>query len=85
MTSLLVIFCLLGIGLFLVVYGTVAKNRWGINLGSVSCPRCKTPLPKMRKPQSIREAMWGGANCTACGLEVDKWGREVVPQTNSQL
>ena len=37
---LLVILAPLTIGALLVVYGTVVKNRWGINLGDVNCPRC---------------------------------------------
>ena len=35
----------------LVICGTVVKNRWGINLDPVSCPRCNTPLPQIRRPQ----------------------------------
>lgn len=59
------------------VYGTAVKDRWGFNLAPVICPRCNTPLEKVRKPQSVRQAMWGGGTCAACGTEVDKWGREV--------
>jgi hypothetical protein len=78
MTFLLVVFGSLAIGVVLVIYGTVAKNRWGINLGELSCPCCKTQLPKLRKPQSLRQAMWGGWTCRVCGAEVDKWGRTSV-------
>jgi hypothetical protein len=78
MTSILVIFGLLGIGMVLVIYGTIAKNRWGINLDPVSCPRCNTPFPQIRQPRNIRQALWGGGTCTKCGAEVDKWGREVT-------
>jgi hypothetical protein len=74
MISLVMIFGLLAVGAVLVAYGTLAQNRWGINLGAVLCPRCDTPLPKARKPQSLRQAMWGGGTCPACGVEVDKWG-----------
>ncbi len=75
---LLIIFGLLSAGILLVAYGTFAKNRWGINLQPVSCPRCKRPLPPVRKPQMLRQSLWGGWTCAACRAEVDKWGREVV-------
>jgi hypothetical protein len=77
MIFLIVIFALLGAGALLVVYGTVTKNRWGINLGDVSCPRCSTPLQKVRQSRSLRREMWGGWTCSGCGAEVDKWGREL--------
>ena len=78
--TLIVMFGLLGIGMVLVIHGTIAKNRWGINVGPVSCPRCNAPLPQIRQPQNIRQALWGGGTCTKCGVEVDKWGRELVSQ-----
>jgi hypothetical protein len=78
MILLAVIFSLLFIGVALVAYGTLVKNRWGVNLSAVSCPRCNTALPRVRQPQSIRHALWGGWTCPVCGTEVDNWGREVV-------
>jgi hypothetical protein len=75
--SFIVVLALLAIGLIFVIHGTVAENRWGINLSSVSCPRCKAPLPHVRVPRSFRQAMWGGYVCSACGAEVDKWGRQI--------
>jgi hypothetical protein len=77
MTGLLIICGVLAVGFVLVVCGTLAKNRWGINLGSVSCPRCNTVLPQVREPRSRQQSMWGGWTCPNCGIEVDKWGREV--------
>jgi hypothetical protein len=65
------------VGAILVAYGTAAKNRWGINLDQVVCPRCGTPPSPVHRPQSVRQAMWGGWTCEACGAEVDKWGREL--------
>lgn len=79
MTFLAVIFFLLAVGGALVAYGTAAKNRWGINLEPVCCPRCKTALPRLRDPRSLRQALWGGWTCPGCGAGVDKWGREVAP------
>lgn len=76
-----IVFGLLAIGIILVIYGTIVKNKWGINTDSVLCARCKTPLPQSRKPQNLQEALWGGWTCPACGARLDKWGREVTSQT----
>src|SRR5579875_931354 len=75
---LLITFGILGLGVLVVLYGTIAKNRWGINLEAVSCPRCNTPAPVPREPQSLRQARWGDWTCPVCGAEVDKWGREIA-------
>jgi hypothetical protein len=48
------------------------------NLASVSCPRCNALLPQVRKPRSSQQTMWGGWTCPKCGVDVDKWGREVT-------
>ena len=66
------------VGLVLVAYGTVAKNGWGINFKPVSCPCCCTPVPKLRKPKSRHEALWGGATCGKCGCQMDKWGNRIT-------
>ena len=77
MVTFFIVCGLVGIGMILVVYGTVAKNRWGVNLSEVSCPRCKATLHQARKPRTLRQAMWGGYTCPSCGTEVDKWGRKI--------
>ena len=66
------------LGCLLVIYVTRTRNNWGINLHVVSCPCCNAPLPGLRKPRSMREWMWGGWICPACGASVDKWGREIT-------
>ena len=68
---------LLVVGFLLVIHGTLAKNKWGINPKRVSCPKCNTAFPQVRKPRSVRQRMWGGWTCPNCGVEVDKWGREI--------
>jgi hypothetical protein len=73
----LVVFGVLAVVAALVLYGTLTKNRWGINVGDLYCPRCKTPPPRGRPPQSVRQEIWGGWTCPVCGAEVDKWGREL--------
>ena len=66
------------IGILLVVYGTLVKNRWGVNLKPVICPCCNRTMPKVRAPKSLRETLWGGATCMNCGCEMDKWGRQMT-------
>jgi hypothetical protein len=65
------------LGMLLVAIGTVTKNRWGINLESVNCPACGSPMPHVRQPRSVRETLWGGGTCGKCGCEMDKWGRRL--------
>lgn len=77
MAGLVVTASVLLVGLLLVAYGTVARNRWGINLQPVSCPYCRSAVPPVRKPKSLREALWGGGTCEKCGCVMDKWGRQI--------
>lgn len=74
----LVLFSVLGGGVIVIIYGTITKGRWGINLDTVACPRCRTPAPLARRPASRRQALWGGWTCEKCGAEIDKWGREIA-------
>jgi hypothetical protein len=62
----------------LVVYGTIAKNNWGINLGRVTCPSCGSEMAHVRVPGSMSEALWGGGTCVKCGCRSDKWGRRIT-------
>jgi hypothetical protein len=78
MTKLVAIFSVLGVGVVLVIYGTIRNNRWGINLEPANCPRCKQSVPQVRKPVSLSQALWGGGTCQRCGCEIDKWGREIT-------
>ena len=75
----IVIFSVLFLGLLLVVFGTVTKNRWGVNLRPVDCPVCGSATPQVRQPKSLRQALWGGGTCGKCGCEMDKWGRRITP------
>jgi hypothetical protein len=77
MIQLTVIFGFLAAASALVIYGTIVKNKWGINTGDIHCPHCGAPLSKGDWQQSRRQRMWGGCVCSGCGSEVDKWGREL--------
>ena len=68
---------MLAVALVAVFTGTALRWKAGINLSAVTCPNCRAPQPAIRKPGSFRQTMWGGHTCTACGTEMDKWGRKI--------
>jgi hypothetical protein len=53
------------------------KGKMGINVESVTCPDCDKKLPFVRKPANIRQLLWGGYTCPACGCELDKYGHKI--------
>jgi hypothetical protein len=68
------------VGMLLVIWGTVKRNRWGINTGPLICPHCHHTqrLPfEPRKPTSLQQLLWGGETCSVCGTHFDNWGREL--------
>ena len=66
------------VGVILVIYGTIVRNRWGINFNAIQCARCGTPSREgVRWPKSFHQLMWGGWTCRVCDTQNDKWGREV--------
>jgi hypothetical protein len=67
----------LAILLVLIVYGTIVKNRWGIPFVIPNCPRCGKKVSFIRVPKSVGQFVWGGYTCSACGCEIDKYGREI--------
>jgi hypothetical protein len=74
----IVVASLLFLGILLVAIGTVTKNRWGVNLESLNCPTCGSPVAQVRQPKSFSQALWGGWTCAKCGGEMDKWGRLIT-------
>jgi hypothetical protein len=74
----IVVASLVFLGILLLATGTVTKNRWGMNLESVNCPACGSPIPQVRQPKSFSQALWGGSTCAKCGCEMDKWGRLIT-------
>jgi hypothetical protein len=80
-TEILLIICIFSFVASLVlaplIYGTIVRNKWGVNTGPVVCPGCHTPLSFWRKPTSLKQALWGGHSCPNCHRELDKWGREI--------
>ena len=53
------------------------SGKMGINLEPVNCPDCDEELPPTRKPANIRQLLWGGNTCPACGCELDKYGSKI--------
>lgn len=41
----------------------------------VKCPSCGREQPKIRKPTSMNQAMWGGYTCQGCGAELNASGK----------
>ena len=76
--GLVVVFAALAI-LILLIYGTVAKTRWGFTFKQVKCPRCHAAQPWIRRPADAHEGIWGGYTCGQCGTKMDKWGRLRTP------
>jgi hypothetical protein len=58
MIAFFIFVTIIGLLLVLVVYGTFAKNRWGINLDPVICPKCNKALATIRAPKSLRQVLW---------------------------
>lgn len=52
-----------------------APDPWAIDLGPQSCPVCAHPLPVIRAPKTVGQALWGGWTCSACGSTVSKTGK----------
>jgi transposase-like protein len=48
----------------------------GINIKKVKCPDCGQEQPMLRKPKSIREALFGGWTCEKCGCKMNKFGEK---------
>ena len=76
----LILFLKIFVGAFIFV---VILKKWpktgrmGINLKGVACPSCGEPAPPVRKPNSMRQFLWGGWTCKKCGTEMDKYGEEL--------
>jgi hypothetical protein len=76
MTEALVVGVVLMVGLALIIYGSIAKTKWGINFSPPkNCPKCNEKLQMVRAPKGSEEALWGGFTCQGCGTKMDKWGR----------
>jgi len=69
----------------LVAWGTVARNRWGLHLGRVACPRCLRTVPKPGGLRGLRQTLLGGGTCPECKTLVDKWGREIMPRHRDRV
>lgn len=78
------------IGLIAGLIGGIAVLLFALLKKPMKCPKCGFVLPKFRKPQSSKQAMWGGCTCLNCGAEVDRSGNLIgegagVPKPVSQL
>ena len=46
-----------------------------ITLAQQYCPVCGEAIPRIRTPQTWREALWGGGTCPNCRTKLDRRGR----------
>lgn len=74
----IIVVALFVLGACLVIYGTIVKNRWGVNFRRLSCPNCGTQMAQVRAPSSTGQGLWGGCTCPKCGCQMDKWGRRLA-------
>jgi hypothetical protein len=56
------------------VIGGVIAATMIAGSGGRTCSRCGTQLPRIRRPTSLKQALWGGWTCPNCGAEVDRQG-----------
>jgi hypothetical protein len=69
--------CIVALLFFLIKSSAERNGEMGINLSPTQCPKCATPVPVIRRPANMRQALYGGSTCKNCGTEVDKWGKPV--------
>lgn len=43
-----------------------------------ACPRCATRLPRVRKPDSLRDLLLGGWRCPTCQAHVSSRGKLIA-------
>jgi hypothetical protein len=55
-------------GLFLGVAGTL----WMLSSQGPACPDCGAPLPFLRKPENLRQALWEVSTFPQCGCEMNR-------------
>jgi len=61
----------------MIVFALAAKVQAEVNARG-GCPHCQTPVPRYRKPTSLRQAAWGGWTCENCGTEMDRHGMQLA-------
>jgi transposase-like protein len=62
-------------GLVGAVGAAVVLLLFAMSRKPVNCPSCGREQPKMRKPATWQQAMWGGYTCEGCGADLDARGR----------
>ena len=61
----------------MIVFAIAAKAQADVNARG-GCPNCLTPVPRYRKPTSLRQAFFGGWTCENCGTEMDRKGLKLA-------
>ena len=55
------------VALVVLIVGILARPQ-------LTCPKCNAPLPKLRKPESFKQLLWGGYTCKTCGAQLTARG-----------
>lgn len=84
LTVWVVLFGCLG-AVVLALWGTLERNRWGLNFGRVACPRCLRTIPNPGGLRGLRLRLLGGGACAECKTIVNKWGREIMPSHDDRI
>src|SRR5215203_4552706 len=75
------VMCLGGLLTSFLLYKKLRTNaspngQWIGPLYYPNCPRCYTPVPHARAPNSLRQTLLGGWTCTSCECEISRYGYE---------
>lgn len=62
------------------VGAAVVLLTFALSRKPVKCPSCGREQPKVRKPTSMEQAMWGGYTCQGCGAEMNARGKLKTPK-----
>jgi hypothetical protein len=72
---------LFGAGVVLVARAMAGKHSREVS----HCSNCNAPIPFLRRSWSLRQVMWGGYTCLACGSEFDAYGGDIAPRVKNHI
>lgn len=76
--KIITLFIMIGVFIFLIINQfRKRKEKIGVNLNKVNCPKCGTEQKFVRIPKDTKEAFWGGYTCPNCACKMDKFGKEI--------
>jgi len=77
--KIITLFIMIGVVIFLIINQfRKKKDKLGVNLDKVNCPKCGKEQASIRLPKGKEEILWGGWTCPNCGCKMDKFGKEIT-------